>query len=223
MQGQGLGGIFATATNVIILTFGINKVDAAFYNFLLASLFLTVTMIAFLGMTCTKFYQFYDNALIRPIGGETQPLLIQVDQEEVKASTYRVTRQIWIWALAIFTNFMATLCVYPGLAVLAKSIDSGHDWNDVYFIPVGCFLVFNVGDFVGRTLAGLIKRPKASKLGSVFVLAAALLRLGFIPAFLFCNTAPQHRHVTQVKASLYQPIYQSEKKIQSILLGLPEV
>ena len=32
VQGQGLAGIFVTATNVIILTFGINKVDAAFYN-----------------------------------------------------------------------------------------------------------------------------------------------------------------------------------------------
>ena len=51
MQGQGLGGIFATATNVIILTFGINKVDAAFYNFFSAVVFL----IAFVGMTQSKF------------------------------------------------------------------------------------------------------------------------------------------------------------------------
>ena len=51
VQRQGLGGIFATATNVIILTFGINKVDAAFYNFFSAVVFL----MAFVGMTQSKF------------------------------------------------------------------------------------------------------------------------------------------------------------------------
>ena len=51
MQGQGLAGIFVTATNVIILTFGINKVDAAFYNFLSAVVFLMITLVAFVGMT----------------------------------------------------------------------------------------------------------------------------------------------------------------------------
>ena len=199
MQGQGLGGTFATAINVIILTFGINKVDAAFYNFLCVVVFLMITLVAFMGMTQSKFYHFYaiDSDSSNQLN-EDQPLI-----QTSKSSLSSVTRQIWIWALAILINFMATLCVFPALTVLAKSTNSGrNEWNDVYFIPVGCFLAFNAGDFVGRTLAGLIKRPKASKLGSVFVLVMALLRLGFIPAFLFCNIAPQQRVITQVSFDL---------------------
>ena len=57
VQGQGLGGIFATGTNVLILTFGISNVDAAFYNFLIAVIFLTVAFIAFISMTKSPFYQ----------------------------------------------------------------------------------------------------------------------------------------------------------------------
>lgn len=195
VQGQGLAGIFVTATNVIILTFGINKVDAAFYNFLSAVVFLMITLVAFVGMTQSKFYHFYaiDSHSSNEMD-EDQPLI-----QTSKSSTSSVTGQIWIWALAMFINFVATLCVFPALTVLAESTNSErNEWNDVYFIPVGCFLTYNVGDFVGRTLAGLIKRPKASKLGSVFVLVTALLRLGFIPAFLFCNIAPQQRDITQV-------------------------
>ena len=57
VQGQGLGGIFATATNVLILTFGISNMDAAFYNFLIAVIFLTVALIASISMTKSPFYQ----------------------------------------------------------------------------------------------------------------------------------------------------------------------
>ena len=98
----------------------------------------------------------------------------------------------------MFVNFMATLCVFPALTVLVQSVNPGNTWSDTYFIPVGCFLTFNVGDFVGRTLAGLVKFPKASHFGGGCMLIMAFLRLGFIPAFLFSNAAPTLRDVTQV-------------------------
>ena len=98
----------------------------------------------------------------------------------------------------MFVNFMATLCVFPALTVLVQSVNPGNTWSDTYFIPVGCFLTFNVGDFIGRTLAGLVKFPKASHFGGGCMLIMAFLRLGFIPAFLFCNAAPTLRDVTQV-------------------------
>lgn len=34
---------------------------------------------------------------------------------------------------------------------------NGHPWNDVYFIPVTNYLIFNSGDYLGRILAGLIE------------------------------------------------------------------
>lgn len=55
--------------------------------------------------------------------------------------------------------FVVTLCVYPSVTVLVNSEarGNGHPWNDVYFIPVTNYLIFNSGDYLGRILAGLIE------------------------------------------------------------------
>ena len=74
----------------------------------------------------------------------------------------------------------------------------GHSWNDKYFTPVGCFLLFNIGDYIGILLASIIKWPKATNSGSLIVLTVALARLVYIPLFLFCNASPLNRYMTKV-------------------------
>ena len=56
MQGQALGGIFAAATNVVMLAFGADAVTATFCDFLIAVAFLVTALIAFLILTRTEFY-----------------------------------------------------------------------------------------------------------------------------------------------------------------------
>ena len=56
VQGQGLGGIFACAINIIILSLGTGNVDAAFYDFLLSFIFLTLALISFVILTRSDFY-----------------------------------------------------------------------------------------------------------------------------------------------------------------------
>lgn len=55
--------------------------------------------------------------------------------------------------------FVVTLSVYPSVTVLINSQfhGNGHPWNDVYFIPVTNYLIFNSGDYLGRIFAGLIE------------------------------------------------------------------
>ena len=77
-------------------------------------------------------------------------------------------------------------------------VGQGYSWNDKYFTPVGCFLLFNVGDYVGIMLASIIKWPKSTKTGSMVVLLVSVSRLAFIPILLFCNASPMNRHRTQV-------------------------
>ena len=84
-----------------------------------------------------------------------------------------------------------------------------------YFVPVGCFLVFNICDLVGRLLAQWTAWPAPSWSGSLVTLAMALVRLAFIPLLLFCNIrwtettkyrlyimkvycSPDDRHVSEV-------------------------
>lgn len=58
--------------------------------------------------------------------------------------------------------FVVTLSVYPAVTVLINSQyhGNGHPWNDVYFVPVTNYLIFNSGDYLGRILAGMIEWVK---------------------------------------------------------------
>ena len=111
--------------------------------------------------------------------------------------------RIWVWILAVFLTFLVCLAVFPSITVQVVSMgagDKGTEWNNKYFIPVGCFLLFNIGDFVGRMLASVIQWPKANHMGSIIILGLAVARVAFIPLFLFCNVAPNNRSVTDVSA-----------------------
>ena len=59
-------------------------------------------------------------------------------------------------------------------------------------------MLFNIGDYVGRMLASIIKQPQATHGGSLIILGISLLRLAFIPLFLFCNAIPDKRVITDV-------------------------
>ena len=57
VQGQAVGGIFAAASNVIMLALGADDVDAAFWDFLIAIIFLATALVAFIVLTKSEFYQ----------------------------------------------------------------------------------------------------------------------------------------------------------------------
>jgi len=199
-------------------------VVAAFADFLVAIIFLVTALIAFIILTRTEFYRYYANEsaltqntdqvesgkendkeveqlIDEPTNGSGDPDLAIVNPGQsalTKMSTWAIVKRIWIWILAVFVCFFGTLIVFPAITVLVKSTGSGNDWSDTYFIPVGCFLLFNVGDFVGRTLAGVIKINWATHFGSVCLLGLSLVKLAFVPLFLFCNAAPSNRSVTSV-------------------------
>jgi len=226
VQGQALGGIFAAGSNVVMLAMGNGAVVAAFADFLVAIIFLVTALIAFIVLTRTEFYRYYANEsaltqnsdqvesgkngennkeveqlIDEPTNGSGDPDLAIVNPGQsslTKMSTWAIIKRIWIWILAVFVCFFGTLIVFPAITVLVKSTGSGNAWSDTYFIPVGCFLLFNVGDFVGRTLAGVIKINWATHFGSVCLLGLSLVKLAFVPLFLFCNAAPSNRSVTYV-------------------------
>lgn len=90
--------------------------------------------------------------------------------------------------------FVVTLCVYPSVTVLvsSESRGNGHPWNDVYFVPVTNYLIFNSGDYLGRILAGMLEwvicnndqidaPPLQSQPGNYLHCS--------LPTFIFCSRA----------------------------------
>ena len=81
-------------------------------------------------------------------------------------STLAILQRIWIWIVAVFLTYMVCLSVFPSITAQVESTGTGI-WSTTYFIPVGCFLLFNIGDFAGRMLASFIQWPKANHMGSL--------------------------------------------------------
>lgn len=215
--GQAFGGIFASVTNVIVILLGVSPADAAFFCFLVAVVFLGTALLCFLVATRSEFFQYYldEKKVTTEITNveeedtdDIKGKFLQNQEVDVKMPTQRVLpwmvfRTISVYGISVFLIFTVTLACFPAITVLVKSSslpeapfnESDYPWGIKFFIPVCCFVLFNVGDWLGRFSAEMIQWPRPGRFGMFLVLALSLLRLAFIPLFLFCNI-PEDRHFT---------------------------
>lgn len=98
---------------------------------------------------------------------------------------------MWPFLFALMGVFWVTFSVFPAIAVLITPDDESRRsfWTSKYFLPVCCFLSFNLFDFFGRYLGRFILVPKERGL---VVLALSIARVVFIPLFMFTNAQPRH-------------------------------
>ena len=116
----------------------------------------------------------------------------------VKVNPFRVLIQISPYAAAVLLCFLVTLGCFPAITAqvdeivfklafihynviiipqVVSTMPEDSKWAATFYIPVACFLLFNIGDYIGRFLAGLIQWPKPSKMGSYITLLLSILRL----------------------------------------------
>ncbi|PWA25985.1 hypothetical protein CCH79_00001825 [Gambusia affinis] len=63
--------------------------------------------------------------------------------------------QIWVTALSVCFIFTVTIGTFPSVTVDVEStVANGNAW-ETYFIPVSCFLLFNMMDWAGRSLTAV--------------------------------------------------------------------
>jgi len=188
MAGQALGGIFPAVVNIAVIAMQVDASDLGFYCFLTAFLFVLLSLVIYCAVQTTAFFAYYAGT-----AGSLQP---------TSSSSGEVTDirpllgKCWRYCLSLLLVFSTTLSVFPSVTVLITSqyrSDPGNTWARTYFTPVTCFLLFNCGDYLGRTLASWVRLPGQGRTGQNLTLLASLLRTGFIPLFMLCNAAPGRR------------------------------
>merc|ERR1719228_3071565 len=191
-SGQAVGGIFASGTNVVVLALGATATQSVFFCFVLSVVFLVTALMAYAVATRTDFYQHYlgekttdadtkieDSKLLQKEGSSRIP---------VKVNPGRVLIMISPYAAAVLLCFLVTLGTFPAITMqVVSTMDPKSAWAKTFYVPVACFLLFNIGDYVGRFLAGLIQWPRPGKWGGYITLGMTLARFVFIPLFLMCN------------------------------------
>lgn len=212
VSGQSLGGIFAALTEIIALTLGASPQYSAFVYFIIGTVVMLISIQAYSVQSRTVFFKYFTRD--RTADKETAAIeedrrrLVEEENEEEEDNDddggtiserrleskepnfQRVFLLIWKYGLIEFCIFVVTISIYPAVTVLITSTGkgNGHLWNDVYFVTVVNYLVFNSGDYLGRILAGLLEWPTNRP---NLLLFAALLRGLWIPLFMLCNAQPR--------------------------------
>lgn len=204
-SGQAIGGIFASGTNVIFLACGASEVLSGFFCFVLSVVFLFTALIAYGVVTRSEFYQHYlgeegsSDSEKKPEDSKLLDNKATGPSVPIKVNPGRVLLQISPYAAAVTICFLVTLGCFPAISMQVQStLPKDSAWSSTFYVPVACFLLFNVGDYIGRFLAGMIQWPKPGKVGGFITLFLAIARFVFIPLFLFCNIRPADRGLSMV-------------------------
>jgi equilibrative nucleoside transporter 1/2/3 len=202
--GQAIGGIFASGTNVVVLALGAAPIDAAFFCFIISVVFLITAFVAYAICSRTEFYKHYSGEGL-PSDGEKSPedskLLSDTPEHKIKGGKVNplaTLGKIWPYAVSVLLCFLVTLGCFPAITMHVRSTTCSS-WTEIFFVPIACFLLFNIGDYLGRFLAGLIQWPRPGKLGAYLCLIFSILRFSFIVLFIFCNVKPTGRSLTSVQ------------------------
>ncbi|KAM8852872.1 equilibrative nucleoside transporter 1-like isoform 1-T4 [Synchiropus picturatus] len=200
MSGQGLAGTFAAFSMICALTTGSSLRDSAFGYFITACVVIVLAIVAYLALPRMEFFQYYMESststpnsdeenkmdLLRKENSEKQPSSCAV--EDQSSSVFSIFKQIWVMALSVCFIFTVTIGVFPSVTADAKSVVAADSAWGKYFIPVSCFLLFNLMDWAGRSLTAVCMWPGKD---SIWLPVLVGLRVVFIPLFMLCNIEPR--------------------------------
>ncbi|XP_072293661.1 equilibrative nucleoside transporter 1-like isoform X2 [Eucyclogobius newberryi] len=204
MSGQGLAGTFAAFSMICALASGSALQDSAFGYFITACAVILLAIMSYFVLPKMEFFQYYiDSNASHPSADEENKMdLLKKDSTEKRpavsltedeapptVSVVNIFKKIWVMALSVCFIFTVTIGTFPAVTVDVKStVADGGAW-ETYFIPVSCFLFFNLFDWAGRSLTAVCMWPgKDSMLLPIF----AGLRIVFIPLFILCNVQPRY-------------------------------
>lgn len=108
-----------------------------------------------------------------------------------------ILRKIWLLGLSVFYVFAVSIMVFPAVSSGIQSVnkDSGSPWTTAYFVPLSCFLLYNVADLFGRMATAWLQVPgPTSKVLPVLVLCRSVM----VPLLMLCNYQPRDHLLTVV-------------------------
>ncbi|XP_014357442.2 equilibrative nucleoside transporter 3 [Papilio machaon] len=178
VAGQSLGGIIAAIAQIISLAFKISPLHSALIYFIIADIVVIISMISYALLYKIDFFTYH---ILRGNG--------MASNRHRDVSIVVIMKKIWVYAFSIFAVFAISMAVYPAVTVLVEShpVTKGTDWNNIFFVPVVNYLIFNCGDYSGRLAAGFLLRPTNQWLIAV----ASVLRVIGVPMLMLCNAQPR--------------------------------
>ncbi|KAM3865320.1 equilibrative nucleoside transporter 1-like [Diretmus argenteus] len=199
MSGQGLAGTFAALAMICAIASGSEIHDAAFGYFITACVVVFLTILSYIMLPKLAFFQFYQESSSKDNSKDEQnpsnldnsgdggPGGPAGQDDNPKTSMMTIFKKIWVLAVSVCFAFTVTIGTFPAVTADAKSTIANNSSWETYFIPVSCFLLFNLCDWAGRSLTAVCTWPGDGLLLPLFIGA----RLVFVPLFMLCNVQPR--------------------------------
>ncbi|KAJ8002237.1 hypothetical protein DPEC_G00177810 [Dallia pectoralis] len=200
MSGQGLAGTFAAFAMICAIASGSETNDAAFGYFITACAVIILAIMSYVALPKLKFYQYYESQSQNSVSDEKKLDLLKKDHdaeteavfnqedEKQRVSMLNIFKKIWVLSLSVCFAFTITIGIFPAVTVDVKSTITDRGAWEKYYIPVCCFLLFNISDWAGRSLTAVCLWPgKDSNLVPILMVA----RVIFVPLFMLCNVQPR--------------------------------
>ncbi|KAF5402240.1 Nucleoside transporter [Paragonimus heterotremus] len=202
LEGQALAGVLAAIAQIASIAGSPRPTDSALAYFLIALTFLAVATCLFLLLKRNTYFSYFWNA--RNNTQSVKPSSLEdVEQDEIDAhqpmivsDRFRIAqslKDVWVHGLSVWSVFLVTLTMFPALLqpVRSKYYSEKDPWTGKFFTPVIVFLSFNVFDWIGRALAGVIKWPRLRQ--KWLLMGICLARAVLIVLGLFLNQQPRAR------------------------------
>uniref|UniRef100_A0AAQ5XTV8 Solute carrier family 29 member 1b n=1 Tax=Amphiprion ocellaris TaxID=80972 RepID=A0AAQ5XTV8_AMPOC len=198
MSGQGLAGTFAAFAMICAIASGSEMQEAAFGYFITACAVIFLSVLSYILLPRLEFFQFYQERNQKQTTSDEEQNSVSLmnrenkdeaaDQKIQDVSMMNIFKKIWILALSVCFTFTITIGTFPAITADTQSTLADVGSWDLYFIPVSCFLLFNLSDWGGRSLTAICMWPgKHSRILPVLILC----RLAFVPLFMLCNVQPR--------------------------------
>ncbi|XP_069570676.1 equilibrative nucleoside transporter 1-like isoform X4 [Brachyistius frenatus] len=190
-----------TMVKIVIINCGSELRDAAFGYFITACAVIFLSALSYILLPKMEFFQFYQEKNRRQRSNEEPNSISLMNGESTDAadaaaeqpkqqnvSMMRIFKKIWLLALLVCFTFTVTIGTFPAITADTKStLADGGSW-ELYFIPVSCFLLFNLCDWGGRSLTAFCMWPGKD---SAILPVSIVCRVVFVPLFMLCNVQPR--------------------------------
>uniref|UniRef100_A0A8C4RED1 Solute carrier family 29 member 3 n=1 Tax=Eptatretus burgeri TaxID=7764 RepID=A0A8C4RED1_EPTBU len=199
ISGQAMGGTLSALASILDLAVASDITNSALVYFVMATAYTIFCMFLYSMLCRMPIARYYFNV---PDDSGTNPVPVHNLLPPIRTILHH-TRCL---GFCVFYCFFISISLFP--AVLANIEPTSSrlkgSWLTKYFTPVCIFLLYNVSDLVGRTVAGWVQWPSPH---SRLLLALTLLRTGFIPLTLICHFDPRNHFSANLLSSDVFPIF----------------
>lgn len=180
--GSNISGTITAVLNIIAIAASPNPRSAAVFYFLMAVVILLFAFDSYYYLPKLNFFRYHDVQQMESTKTDSK-------KKEFQMPPYwTIFKQCWVQLMSVFLVFVVTLSCFPAITAGVKAYNPEFFIEDKYFSAVTCFLLFNLFAMLGSLLSTWVHVP-----GPRWIWLPVVLRLIFIPFFLFCNAFPTKR------------------------------